>query len=115
MGHLIAVCLIDAGYEVARVNTPEEVSERIASQDHNLIVFNTGLPVEQKSSFIRGWREERPGIKVLEISNVPYIWRPMPIGEVGAADRYLPIPFDLEKLGAVVEECLSEQASTSDC
>nr|ANA08033.1 hypothetical protein 5G4_004 [uncultured bacterium 5G4] len=91
------------------------MSERIASQDHNLIVFNTGMPAEQKSAFIRRWREERPGIKVLEISNLPYIWHPIPIGEVGAADRYLPIPFDLEKLTTVVEECLNEQANTSEC
>jgi CheY-like chemotaxis protein len=71
MGHLIALCLIDCGYEVAKVGSPEEVSERLAEQDHDLVVFNTGLPAEQKSAFIRRWREEKPAVKVLEIPTSP--------------------------------------------
>ena len=112
LGRLIGLYLLDAGYEVSKVETPEEAEGRLADPSHpDVIVFNTGLPPEQKSAFIYGWRQRAPGTKILEISEDPLIVAPgaSTLERVGAADAYLTTPFDFARISEVITECLGQE------
>ena len=108
MGHVIGAYLMDAGFEIARVTTPDEATERLELQQPDLIIFNTGLPAELKSSYINRWRAVAPATKILEISEYPLIVAggSLLASEIGAADMYVQIPFDFDKLPDFVAECL---------
>jgi DNA-binding response OmpR family regulator len=109
LGRVVGLTLLDAGFQVALVKEPEDVLERLQENPPQLIVFNTGLPAEAKSAFIRSWREQAPDVKVLEISENPLIIAsPSSSLDVGRADRYLTTPFRWERLPDVVRECLGE-------
>ena len=108
MGHVIGAYLMDAGFEIARVRTPDEATERLGLQQPDLIIFNTGMAAEMKSSFINQWRGIAPATKILEISEYPLIISPtVQPSEVGAADMYVGIPFDFDRLPEFVEESLA--------
>src|SRR6185295_4482891 len=108
MGHVIGAYLMDAGFEIARVTTPDEATERLDLAPPDLIIFNTGMPAEMKSSYINQWRARAPATKILEISEYPLIIAPtINPSDVGAADMYVPIPFDFDRLPEFVAECLA--------
>jgi len=114
MGRMIAVYLLSSGYELATTNEPDSVEPRLVTDPPDLIIFNTGMEAETKSSYISHWREAVPQLKILEISPNPYILRGnVPVQEIGAPDRFLDIPFDLDGLSAAVEECLRAPSDDS--
>jgi DNA-binding response OmpR family regulator len=114
MGRMIALYLLSSGYELATTNDPDAVEPRLVTDPPDLIIFNTGMQAEIKSSYISRWREAMPNIRIMEISPNPYIWSSsVAPQDVGAPDRFLDIPFDLEGLGQAVKECLASPADES--
>ena len=110
MGRMIALYLLSSGYELTTTDEPESVEPRLITDPPDLIIFNTGLEADTKSSYISRWREAAETVKILEISPDPYIWsRNLAPEQIGAPDRYLEIPFSLEGLGAAIEQCMAAQ------
>jgi DNA-binding response OmpR family regulator len=114
MGRMIALYLLSSGYELATTSDPEAVEPRLVTDPPDLIVFNTGMEAAMKSSYISRWREAVPSLRILEISPNPYIWKGnIAPQDIGAPDRFLNIPFDLDGLGSAVEQCLSTPSDES--
>jgi DNA-binding NtrC family response regulator len=107
MGRMVALYLLSCGSELASTNDPEAVEPRLVTDPPDLLIFNTGMEAERKSAYISRWRDAVPNLKILEISPNPYIWNAsVQMPDVGAPDRFLEIPFELEGLGDAVAECL---------
>jgi len=109
LGRFVGMALMEAGYAVSKVSTPEEVGPMLAPSPPDLIIFNTGLAVEDKSMFIYTWREQVPALKVLEISEEPLIKTgasSIDLATLDAPNAILSIPFTLEELPAKVEALL---------
>jgi DNA-binding NtrC family response regulator len=108
LGRLLSMYLLDDGHEVSRVNGASETQERLLDSSLDLIIFNTGLPAEEKARFINSWREVAPTVSVLEISVSPLIIANAgtDFDAVGKPDAYLPIPLDFDALPDVIKDCL---------
>ena len=109
LGRLLGVYLLEAGYEVARVSQPEETAGRLLDSRPDLIIFNTGLPPEEKSRYIHGWRELAPEARVLEISESPLITdtSDVDLERLGKPDACLPMPLDFDLLVETVADSLA--------
>lgn len=65
---MMAVFVLDAGFEVATANSPEAALERVARYLPDVIVFNTFIEDEAKRHCIRELHERSPRSKVLDVS-----------------------------------------------
>jgi hypothetical protein len=57
--------LLDAGHEVAKVATADEVADRLLHEPPDIVLFNTGLPAALKSDFISSWRTLGAASKII--------------------------------------------------
>jgi DNA-binding response OmpR family regulator len=96
---LMSWFLLDAGFEVVRADGVDSALTLIRAGD-SIVVFNSGMPDEDKLAAISSLREASPGSRFLDVSGVV---RP-PTRQLAGADASLNIPFDADSLIAHVRE-----------
>jgi DNA-binding response OmpR family regulator len=115
LGRLMALYLIDRGYQIARVSNADEVAPRLDGERPEIVIFNTGLPPAEKSTYIHEWKSSSPALKVLEISEQLFITsaESVDLSRLGRPDSVLPLPFDFARLPEVIESLLSGDGGQS--
>ncbi len=87
---LMSWFLLEAGFEVAKVDTTEEAVDRCRAGGPAVIVFNTGMAQEEKARSIRELRDASTDCRILDVSDDHP--RPTVPADTGA-DAYLQLPF----------------------
>src|SRR4051812_36813645 len=101
LGKVLGWYLLEDGFQVSRVANPEDVAAKLGAEPAaDLILFNTGLPTESKSVFIRSWRELAPEVRVLEVSEDGFFRasQAVDLSQIGFPDAFVNIPIDWSKL-----------------
>lgn len=100
--------LLEAGFEVAKVDTTEDAIDRCRAGDPAVIVFNTGMAQAEKAQSIRELRAASSACRILDVSD----GRPRPpVPANTGADAYLQLPFHADSFIEAVT-ALSEPSSS---
>src|SRR5882724_6941061 len=108
-----------AGYDVRTTGTAAGLWRWVAAGDGNLVITDVVLPDESGFDLIPRIKRARPDLPIVVMSAQNTILTAITAAERGAFD-YLPKPFDLKELTAVVQRALAmphrplEQNSTPD-
>jgi len=98
---LMAWYLIDAGFEVSQIATPDDARGYL--QIHAaVIVFNTGIPTAERREWIRAWHAQSPDSRVLDVSETDAMHQ---LPDVGA-DASIRLPFMAETFVDMVSELM---------
>ena len=111
LGRIVSYVLGEAGYQVSRVQSPEDVAATLASTNANVVVFHTTQRAADKSAFIESWHDLFPATKILEISDEPIL--PSVYREAFASlggDASITTPFDTHFVPQLVAQVLANQA-----
>ena len=96
-----------AGYDVRTTGTAAGLWRWVAAGDGNLVITDVVLPDESGFDLIPRIRKIRPELPVVVMSAQNTILTAITAAERGAFD-YLPKPFDLKELTAVVQRALAQ-------
>jgi DNA-binding response OmpR family regulator len=110
LSRLISWSLLEAGFEVALVESASAAEKKLRAYAPDVIVFNTVLPEDEKNDCIAQIRKLRPNARILDVSEektlrVQGIVRP-PAG-VSLADASLGLPFPTERLIEAIRDLLA--------
>ena len=112
LGRIIAWELLAQGWSLTRFAAPEDMEQKIADLVPDVVIFNTGLPVDRKSEFYRSWRELSPRTRFVEVSEnlIATVGAGDTVDKYSYADEYVEIPFRLEFLVECVRSLLPADA-----
>jgi two-component system nitrogen regulation response regulator GlnG len=102
-----------AGYDVRTTGTAAGLWRWVAAGDGNLVITDVVLPDENGFDLIPRIKKLRPDLPIVVMSAQNTILTAITAAERGAFD-YLPKPFDLKELTAVVQRALSTPAGKRD-
>jgi len=97
--------IVDSGYQVETVEDGEEALDTIAEQDFGLIILDLRLPGKDGLEVLREARLKSPQLKGIIITAYPSVETAVEAMKHGAVD-YLPKPFELNQLEALIRETL---------
>src|SRR6266851_281849 len=95
-----------AGYDVRTTGTAAGLWRWVSSGDGDLVITDVVLPDESGFDLIPRIKKARPDLPIVVMSAQNTILTAITAAERGAFD-YLPKPFDLEELTAVVQRALA--------
>ncbi len=101
--------LTRAGYKVSSGSTAAAMWEMIAAGEGDVLITDVVLPDENAFEMIPRIRSRRPGLPVIVMSANNTIMTAITAAERGAFE-YLPKPFDLNEMLAVVRRALEQAA-----
>lgn len=87
---LMSWFLLEAGFEVAKVDSTEDAVERCRAGTASVVVFNTEMAQGEKTQSIQQLREANTNCRILDVSDDSP--RPLVPANTGA-DAYLQLPF----------------------
>jgi len=102
-----------AGYDVRTTGTAAGLWRWVSAGDGNLVITDVVLPDENGFDLIPRIKKIRPDLPVVVMSAQNTILTAITATERGAFD-YLPKPFDLKELTAVVQRALASPATKRD-
>src|SRR6202000_639407 len=102
-----------AGYDVRTTATAAGLWRWVSAGDGNLVITDVVLPDENGFDLIPRIKKMRPDLPVVVMSAQNTILTAITAAERGAFD-YLPKPFDLKELTAVVQRALASPAAKRD-
>jgi two-component system nitrogen regulation response regulator GlnG len=102
-----------AGYNVRTTGTAAGLWRWVAAGDGNLVITDVVLPDENGFDLIPRIKRLRPDLPIVVMSAQNTILTAITAAERGAFD-YLPKPFDLKELTAVVQRALAAPQRTRD-
>jgi two-component system nitrogen regulation response regulator GlnG len=102
-----------AGYDVRTTGTAAGLWRWVAAGDGNLVITDVVLPDENGFDLIPRIKKIRPDLPVVVMSAQNTILTAITATERGAFD-YLPKPFDLKELTAVVQRALASPGNRRD-
>jgi two-component system, NtrC family, nitrogen regulation response regulator GlnG len=102
-----------AGYNVRTTGTAAGLWRWVAAGDGNLVITDVVLPDENGFDLIPRIKRARPDLPVVVMSAQNTILTAITAAERGAFD-YLPKPFDLKELTAVVQRALASPTEKRD-
>ncbi len=105
---LMSWFLLEAGFEVAKVDTTEEAIDRCRDGGPSVIVFNTGMLQAEKAQSIADLRAASTDCRILDVSDDNP--RP-PVPADTGADAYLQLPFHADSFIEAVT-ALSESSTS---
>src|SRR5258708_39621227 len=95
-----------AGYDVRTTANAAGLWRWIAQGEGNLVITDVILPDENAFELLPRIKRLRPDLPVVVMSAQSNILTPITAGEMGAYE-YLPKPFDLKELTAIVQRALA--------
>jgi DNA-binding response OmpR family regulator/NAD-dependent dihydropyrimidine dehydrogenase PreA subunit len=97
--------LTDVGYRVETAEDGEQAIKSIAGQEYGLIILDLRLPGKDGLDVLKEARMKQPQLKGIVITAYPSVETAVEAIKRGAVD-YLPKPFDLNRLEAIIGETL---------
>lgn len=116
LSRIIDWILTEAGHDVRVVTTPEACDQEARLSPPDVVVFNTGMPFEDKLEHIGCIREAAPDARIVELhqsgsgSTAAGAPRTSGVQTGGVVDGYLSVPFHADDLLHVVDQ-LTEGAA----
>jgi DNA-binding response OmpR family regulator len=112
LSRIIDWILSEAGHDVRVVTTPAACNEEARLSPPDIVVFNTGMPFEEKLEHIGCIRDAAPDARIVELqsSGSADAQRVSGIQTGGVVDGYLSVPFHADDLLNVVDQ-LTEGAA----
>src|SRR6201999_2992738 len=102
-----------AGYDVRTTSTAAGLWRWVSQGDGNLVITDVVLPDESGFNLIPRIKRVRPELPVIVMSAQNTILTAITAAERGAYD-YLPKPFDLKELTALVQRALAAPQSATE-
>jgi bidirectional [NiFe] hydrogenase diaphorase subunit len=97
--------LTDVGYKVETAEDGEQAIKSIAGQEYGLIILDLRLPGKDGLEVLKEARMKQPKLKGIVITAYPSVETAVEAIKRGAVD-YLPKPFDLNRLEAIISDTL---------
>lgn len=109
---VLAQALSRAGYDVRAASNAANLMRWVNNGEGDLVITDVVMPDEQAFDFVPRIRQSRPDLPILIMSAQNTFQTAIRASEVGAYD-YLPKPFDLREIVALVGRALAEPKTNS--